>query len=191
MNDKQKFVTQEEFSRLYSEILKLKTNITMAKGQENKLSIVAFDNSLDRLLAVFILATGAAASGMEANIFFTFWATFAMKRNKKLKIKKAFIEKMFSIFMPKGTKKLPLSKMNMGGFGPKIIRNLMKKKDVASLEELIEAANELGVNIFICEMSMDLMGIKPEEIIDYPNLKYAGVSTFLEEASKGKVTLFL
>jgi peroxiredoxin family protein len=178
------FVTKEEFSKLQKQVEDF-------KGQENKVSLLVFSGSLDKLLAAFIIATGAAASGMNVSLFLTFWGTSAFKKSQIKKFKKPIFEKMMGWVLPRGTDKLPLSQMNMAGLGPELIRSMMKKKNVASLEELIEASGELGVKINICEMSMGLMGILPEEIRDYPHLGYAGVATFLEEASKGKVTLFI
>ena len=101
------------------------------------------------------------------------------------------MSKMFGMMLPKGSTKLKLSKMNMGGMGTDMIKNLMKKKHVASLEELIETAGELGVEINICQMSMDLMGFKKEEMIDYPYLKYVGVGTYLSDADESRVQLFI
>ena len=99
--------------------------------------------------------------------------------------------KMFGTMLPKGAGGVKLSKMNMGGMGTTMMRSLMKKKNVASLEQLMELAAELGVRIFVCEMSMDLMGFKREEMIDYPGITYCGVAKFLEEASESKVQLFI
>ena len=101
------------------------------------------------------------------------------------------MEKMFGKMMPKGPKKLKLSKMNMGGMGTAMMKSLMKKKNVASLPEMIALAEELGVKIYVCEMSMDLMGFKREEMIDYEHLTYGGVAGFLEEAASSKVQLFI
>ena len=99
--------------------------------------------------------------------------------------------KMFGWMLPKGARKATLSKMNMGGMGTVMLKDLMKKKNVASLEQMIDMAGQLGVRVYVCEMSMDLMGFKREEMIDYPDLKYAGVATFLAEAKNSKVQLFL
>jgi peroxiredoxin family protein len=104
---------------------------------------------------------------------------------------KDFMSKMFGMMLPKGSKKLKLSHMNMGGMGTAMIRDLMKKKHVASLEEMIATAAELGVEINICQMSMDLMGFQKEEMIDYPNLKYVGVGSYLADAGESRVQLFI
>jgi peroxiredoxin family protein len=165
-------------------------NASAASDREDRLSMIVFSGSLDRLIAAFVLATGAAAMGMSVDMFFTFWGTSAL-RKANVHVPKTFIEKMFGWMLPKGSKKLPLSQMNMGGAGPLMIRGLMKKKGVASVEEMIALAAELGVKINICTMSMDLLGMREGEMIDYPALSYCGVAKFLETAAPGKMTMFL
>lgn len=157
----------------------------------NKLSMVVFSGDLDKLLASFIIATGAVAMGMEVVMFFTFWATPALRDKKKKGKGKDLFGKMFGFMLPKGPSKVKLSKMNMGGMGTGMMKYLMKKKNVQSLDEMISLAAELGVKIYICEMSMDLMGFKPEEMIDYPNIQFVGVAKFLEEAGSSKIQLFI
>lgn len=157
---------------------------------EDMLTIGVISGDLDRIIAAFVIALGAAAYDMEVNMFFTFWGTAALRDPKK-KAKKKFMEKMFGWMMPKGSKKLPLSNMNMAGVGPKMIRSLMKKHGVTSLEDMMKEAGELGVKIYICEMSMELMGFKRKEMIDYPNLEYCGVGTYMGLASQSKQSFFL
>lgn len=164
--------------------------VASAAGQEDRLSLIVFSGSLDRLIAAFVLATGAAAMGMKVSMFFTFWGTAALRRDAK-RLGKSFLERMFGWMLPKGVRKLPLSQMNMGGGGPAMIRYVMKKKGVASVEEMIDIAAELGVELNVCTMSMDLLGMKPAEMLDYPGLGYCGVAKFLETASPGKITLFV
>ena len=159
-------------------------------GQEDKLSLIVFSGSLDRLIAAFVLATGAAAMGMKVSMFFTFWGTSALRRDAR-KLHKTFLERMFGWMLPKGPGHLPLSQMNMAGGGPVMIRYIMKKKGVASVEEMMDLAAELGVTIYVCTMSMDLLGMKEGEMIDYPGLSYCGVAKFLETAAPGKLTLFV
>jgi len=162
-----------------------------ASQQNDQLSIVVFSGDLDKVLAAMIIATGARAMDMEVKLFFTFWAT-TMLRDKKKKVKgKDLISKMFGMMLPKGSKQLKLSQMHMAGMGTAMIRDLMKKKHVASLEEMIATAAELGVEINICQMSMDLMGFKKEEMIDYPHLKYVGVGSYLADAGESRVQLFI
>jgi peroxiredoxin family protein len=101
------------------------------------------------------------------------------------------MERMFGWMLPRGAKKLPLSQMNFAGAGPVLIRHLMKQKGVASVEEMIDLAGELGVKIYVCTMSMDLLGMKKEEFLDFPDLSYCGVGTFVEAAAPGKMTMFV
>jgi peroxiredoxin family protein len=160
-------------------------------GAEDKVSIVVFSGDLDKVLAAFIIATGAVAMGMEAVMFFTFWGTPVLRDSKKKAGGKDLMGKMFGFMLPKGRNAIKLSNMNMAGMGTAMMKSLMKKKNVASVDQMLEMAAELGVKIFVCEMSMSLMGFKKEEFIDYPNLEYVGVATFLEQAKNSKVQLFI
>jgi len=164
---------------------------SMRDERKNKLSMVVFSGDLDKLLAAFIIATGAAAMGLEVVMFFTFWATPALRDPSKKAKGKDIFGKMFGFMLPKGARKVTLSKMHMAGMGTAMLKSLMKKKNVASLEEMIRLAIELEVKIYICEMSMDLMGFKPEEMIDYPGRQFVGVAKFLEEAGDSKIQLFI
>ncbi|HKY35869.1 MAG TPA: DsrE/DsrF/DrsH-like family protein [Polyangiaceae bacterium] len=159
-------------------------------GQEEKLSLIVFSGSLDRLIAAFVLATGAAAMGMKVSMFFTFWGTAALRLDN-VRVKKTFLERLFGWMLPKGVSKLPLSQMNMAGGGPAMIRYIMKKNGVASVEEMIEVCKELGVELNVCTMSMDLLGMKPDELIDYPGRTFCGVAKFIETAAPGKITMLL
>jgi len=161
------------------------------KVPENKLSMIVFSGDLDKILASFIIATGAGAMGMEVVMFFTFWGTSVLRDTSKQVGAKDLMGKMFGAMLPKGACSVKLSKMNMAGMGTKMMKSLMKKKNVASLKQMIEMAGELGVQIYVCEMTMDLMGFKREEMIDYPNISFCGVAKFLEEAMKSKVQLFI
>jgi len=129
--------------------------------------------------------------GMEVVMFFTFWGTTVMRAKNKNVGGKDMMGTMFGAMLPKGAEKVKLSQMNMGGMGTAMMKALMKKKNVASLPEMIALAEELGVKIYVCEMSMDLMGFKREEMVDYEGLSFAGVATFLEEAQNSKVQLFI
>jgi peroxiredoxin family protein len=157
----------------------------------NKLVLICFSGDLDKALAAFIIATGAAAMGMDVVMFFTFWGTPLLRDKKKKAGGKDLMGKMFGTMLPKGVNALKLSKMNMGGMGTAMMKSLMKKKNVASLEDMLALAAEMEVKIFICEMSMDLMGFKREEMIDYPNLTFCGVAKMLEEAQNSKVQFFI
>jgi peroxiredoxin family protein len=165
-------------------------DLVRGASQQEKLSLIVFSGSLDRLIAAFVLATGAAAMGMQVSMFFTFWGTAALRR-ENVHVKKSLLERMFGWMLPKGVKKLPLSQMNMAGGGPAMIRYVMKKNGVASVEEMIELSKELGVELNVCTMSMDLLGMKPDELIDYPGRSFCGVAKFLETAAPGKITMFL
>jgi peroxiredoxin family protein len=129
--------------------------------------------------------------GMEVVMFFTFWGTPVLRDKNKSVGGKDTMGKMFGAMLPKGTGQVKLSKMNMGGMGTMMMKNLMKQKNVASLEEMMALAEELGVRIIICEMSMDLMGFKREEMIEYEHLDFGGVAKFIAEAGTSKIQLFI
>lgn len=158
---------------------------------EDQLSMVVFSGDLDRLLAAFIIAVGAAAMYEKVVMFFTFWGIPAMRDIKKHVKKADFMASMFGKMLPKGSTKLKLSQMHMAGLGTNMMKGLMNKKGVMSLESLMKAAADYGVEIVICEMSMELMGFKMEELIDYPNISLGGVAKFLNEAGESKATLFI
>ena len=186
---KKEALTVEDLAKQIEELRRHIGNIK--PGADDKVSIIVFSGELDKVLAAFIIATGAAAMGMEAVMFFTFWGTPVLRDAKKNASGKDFMGKMFDFMLPKGLHSIKLSKMNMGGMGTSMMKSLMKKKNVASLGEMLEMAAEVGVKICICEMSMSLMGFKKEEFVDYPNLDYVGVATFLEQAKNSKVQLFI
>ena len=173
------------------EELKTQVDALSNKAVENKLSMVVFSGELDKVLAAFVIATGAVAMGMDVVMFFTFWGTPVLRDKKKKAGGKDVMGKMFGAMLPTGTGDVKLSNMNMGGMGTAMMKSLMKKKNVASLEEMLAMAEELGVRIYVCEMSMDLMGFKREEFIDYKGMGFAGVATFLQEAANSKVQLFI
>lgn len=173
------------------EIEAIKAQLEARPGAKNKLSMVVFSGDLDKHIASMIIATGAAAMGMEVVLFYTFWGTAALRDPKKKVGGKNFISKMFGMMLPKGRNKLTLSQMHMAGAGTAMIKGLMKQKNVASLDQLFEAAGMMGVKIYICQMSMDLMGMKYEEMIDYPGMEVVGVATFLDHAKESSVQLFI
>lgn len=154
-----------------------------------KKTLVVFSNDFDRVMAAFIIANGAAAMGSEVTMFFTFWGINALRRPAPVAVKKTLIEKMFGRMMPRGAGKLTLSKMNMGGLGLAMIKDIMKKKNVPSLPGLIASAKAAGVRLVVCTMSMELMGIKREEIID--GVEEGGVAMYLDKAEAGNVNLFI
>ena len=173
------------------EELKAQVDALSKKSVDNKLSMVVFSGDLDKVLAAFVIATGAVAMGMDVIMFFTFWGTPVLRDKQKKVGGKDMMGKMFGAMLPSGTGDVKLSNMNMGGMGTAMMKSLMKKKNVASLEEMLSLAEELGVRIYVCEMSMDLMGFQRDEFIDYKGLDFAGVATFLQEAADSKVQLFI
>ena len=156
---------------------------------ENKKTIIVFSGDLDRAMASFIIANGAAAMGNEVAMFFTFWGLNILRKPEKIRTKKGFLEAMFGWMMPRGAGKLGLSKMNFGGIGAIMMKSVMKQKQVNTIQELLESARALGVKMIACTMSMDVMGFKEEELID--GLEFAGVATYLGEADEANVNLFI
>jgi peroxiredoxin family protein/rhodanese-related sulfurtransferase/TusA-related sulfurtransferase len=152
-------------------------------------TLVVFSGDLDKAIAAFIIANGSASMGKPVTMFFTFWGLNILRKDQYVPVKKGFMEKMFAMMMPRGSKSLPLSRMNMLGMGPRLIRMVMKKKNISSLEELIAQSRNLGVRLVACNMSMDVMGIKREELMD--GVEIGGVATFLNSAEKSKITLFI
>ncbi|TDP59075.1 DsrE/DsrF/DrsH-like family protein [Aminicella lysinilytica] len=152
-------------------------------------TMIVFDGDLDKVLASFIIANGAAAMGRPVTMFFTFWGLNVLRKPEKVKVKKTMIEKMFGAMMPRGTGKLKLSNMNMMGMGTKMMKKVMKAKNVMSLEELIEEAKKNGVKLVACTMSMDIMGITADELID--GVELAGVASYLGDAEVSNVNLFI
>lgn len=152
-------------------------------------TIIMFSGDLDKAMASLIIANGAAAMGDEVTMFYTFWGLNVLRKAQKIKVKKAFMEKMFGFMMPRGANKLGLSKMNFGGAGTAMMKSIMKKKNVNSLPQLLENAQAMGVKMIACTMSMDVMGIKKEELIE--GIELAGVATYLGEADNANVNLFI
>lgn len=163
----------------------------LEKNRKDQLSIAIVSGDLDKILATMIISLAAAASDTKVKLFFSFWSLSALRDQKKKAHGKDFISKMFGLMLPKGRNKLKLSKMNMMGMGPAMIKFLMRKQNVMSLDEMFKQAAELGIEIIVCEMSMNLMGFKKEEIIDYPHLSYAGAATFVAEASESSIQFFI
>ena len=156
--------------------------------QEGK-TIIVFSGDLDKVLASFIIANGAAAMGRPVTMFFTFWGLTALRRAEKLPVQKTFMESMFGAMLPRGSRKLTLSRMNMAGVGTAMMKKIMGDKNVDSLESLIQKAMRQGVRIVACTMSMDVMGIKPEELID--GVELGGVGAYLGDAEESNVNLFI
>jgi len=157
--------------------------------EKKNMTMVVFSGDLDKAIAAFIIANGAASMDKKVTLFFTFWGINVLRKETHEPVKKNFIEKMFGFMMPKGSKKLALSNMNMAGMGPKMIRSIMKKKNVQSLEELIKSAMDSGVEVVACQMSMDLLGIKEEELLD--GVKFGGVGYMIAESDDSSATMFI
>ncbi|NOU69297.1 hypothetical protein GC096_35360 [Paenibacillus sp. LMG 31461] len=156
---------------------------------KEKSTIVLFSGELDKAIAAFIIANGAAAYDHEVTMFFTFWGLNALRKDESVPIKKGWLESMFGKMMPRGANKLGLSKMNFGGLGPKMIKHVMKKHNALTLPQLIELAQEQGVKLVACTMTMDLLGLQKEELLD--GIEYAGVAAYLGDAADAKVNLFI
>jgi len=159
-----------------------------AQLPQNK-TIIVFSGDLDKAIASFIIATGAAAMGRKVTMFFTFWGLNVLRKPKGKSPQKDLLARMFGMMMPRGSQKLGLSRMNMLGIGPRMIRMVMNMKNVDSLEGLIEQAKNNGVVLMACQMSMDVMGIKHEELLD--GVEIGGVATYLGEAEDANVNLFI
>lgn len=155
---------------------------------DNK-NLIVFSGDLDKAIASFIIANASAALGRKVSMFFTFWGLNILRKPEKVKVKKDFISKMFGMMMPRGSKKLSLSKMNMGGMGAQMIRYVMKNKNVDSLEDLIKLAQANGVELVACSMSMDIMGIKESELLD--GVKLGGAAAMLANAEESDMSLFI
>ena len=159
-----------------------------AKGDDK--TIIVFSGDLDKAIASFIIANGALSMGRKVTMFFTFWGLNVLRKpGKVVGLRKNLIEQAFGWMMPRGSRKLALSRMNMGGMGGKLIRGLMKHKHVPALEEMMAMAIQAGANIVACQMSMELMGIRPEELID--GVQVGGVAMYLEASERADNNLFI
>jgi NADPH-dependent 2,4-dienoyl-CoA reductase/sulfur reductase-like enzyme/peroxiredoxin family protein/rhodanese-related sulfurtransferase/TusA-related sulfurtransferase len=156
---------------------------------DNGATLIVFSNDLDKALASFVLANGAAASGKKVTMFFTFWGLSVLRKKNTPPVKKDFMGKMFGMMLPKGMEKLSLSSMNMGGMGSAMMKSRMKKKHVDQVHQMFEDAKKVGVKMVACQMSMDIMGIKKEELVD--GIEIGGVATYMADASESKVNLFI
>lgn len=157
--------------------------------QADELSMIVFSGDLDKVLAAFIIANGAAAMEKPVTMFFTFWGLNVLRKPESVPVKKGLVEKMFGWMMPRGAEKLTLSKMNMGGMGTMMMKRVMQQKNVYSLPKLMDTAREQGVRLVACTMSMDVMGIRAEELIE--GVEFGGVASFLDAADRSKTTLFI
>ncbi|WP_242694751.1 DsrE/DsrF/DrsH-like family protein [Pseudogracilibacillus auburnensis] len=156
---------------------------------KKKTTIVLFSGDYDKAMAAYIIANGAAAFDHEVTIFHTFWGLNALRKDEQIPVKKNIMEKLFGKMMPRGANKMSLSKMNFAGMGPKMIKNIIKKHNAVPLPQLIKMAQEQGINLVACTMTMDLLGLQQEELLD--DIEYAGVAAYLGEAEEGNVNLFI
>lgn len=188
-----KFIENRSEGGKYMVVLEKSTpcsvEATKITSEEKGKTFILFSDDLDKTLATFVLANGAAATGKKVSIFFTFWGLNAIKKVHKPKVQKGIWGKMFSMMLPSDSTKLALSKMNMMGIGAKMMRFLMKKKGVDSLETLRQQAIDNGVEFIACQMSMDVMGVKREELLD--EVTIGGVATYMDRAEQANVNLFI
>jgi len=173
----------EQISDLYEAVRTGGGNIP-----EHRATLMVLSGDLDKLFAAFSIALGAAANGMQVSMFFTFWGLNALRTGRKF-ANKDLAEKMIAAMLPSGPDSVPASKMNMLGIGPIFFKYLMKKKNVQSLSDMIKLAREMDVRMIACDTSMAVMGIQRSELI--PDIDYGGVATYMEVASKSKITLFI
>lgn len=198
---KLKIITQKENNNLASKDLNALTErvehleqqvagLVESPSQEieDRLAMVVFSGDLDKAIAAFIIATGAAALGFNVSMFFTFWGINIIKKKQQYRDKN-LLEKGFTAMMPGNSENLPLSQMNYFGMGAKLIRKVMKDKGVSSIEELIKTSQELGVRLVSCTMSQELLGINKKELMD--GTENGDVATFLGDTSRAKATIFI
>jgi peroxiredoxin family protein len=155
---------------------------------DNHVTLVVFSGDLDRQLASLVIATGATAMGLDVSIFYTFWGLSALKKRSRL-AGKSWKEKMFALMTPKRLGSLPVSRMNFGGVGRAMLKSMMRDKQVASIDELFDMARQMDVKLIACTMSMDVMGITKDELID--GVALGGAATFLGDAARSRVALFI
>lgn len=159
--------------------------------ETKRTAIVLFSGDYDKAMAAYIIANGAAAYDHEVTIFHTFWGLNALRKDEAAALPKpkGFMEKMFGLMMPRGADKMGLSRMNFAGAGPRMIKDIMKKHNAVPLPQLIEMAHEQDIKLVACTMTMDLLGLQKEELLD--GIQYAGVAAYLGDAQDGHVNLFI
>jgi len=156
---------------------------------DDRAALVVFSGDLDKVFAAFVIATGAAAAGLETSIFFTFWGLSVLKKKGAAGGRKSIMERMFALMTPSSSESLGTSKMNFFGMGAVMLRKMMADKQIVSLEEMMQLARDLGVKMIACTMSMDAMGVSKAELVD--GLEYGGVATYMADAANSRVTLFI
>lgn len=163
--------------------------VTPASGGSRDKTFIMFSDSLDRAIATFVLANGAAATGGKVTIFFTFWGLNVIKKRRKPHVEKDIFGRMFAWMLPSDSTCLHLSKMSMLGLGDRLMRHIMRRKNISQLEELMREAVYNGVELIACQMTMDMMGISRDELID--GVTVGGVATYMERAGNSGVNLFI
>ena len=180
----------DRLANLESQILQISKAVKLLEAEKSpdRISMLVFSGDMDKLMAAFIIATGAVSMEMEVCMYFTYWGLNALRKSTIYK-HKPIPERMIAAMLPSGPASVGTSKMNFFGMGPMFFKHLMKQKNVQSLPELISLAQELEVNMIACQMSMEIMGITKEELID--GLSFGGVATYIGDAANSKVTLFV
>jgi peroxiredoxin family protein len=175
---------------LEARVRNLETRLAQVEERtpEDRVALVVFSGDLDKVLGAFVIATGAAAMGQQVSMFFTFWGLAVLKKGTDLGGKTLF-QRMMAVMSPGSSQSLPVSKMNYFGVGAKMLRAMMKEKNVSSLEEMITLARDLGVRMIACEMSRDVMGIKESELVG--GVECGGVAAFLADSLRSRTSLFI
>ncbi|MGM8215757.1 DsrE/DsrF/DrsH-like family protein [Bacillaceae bacterium W0354] len=158
-------------------------------SERKKTNIILFSGDYDKVMAAYIIANGAAAYDHDVTVFHTFWGLNALRKDEKVRPNKTFMEKLFGKMMPRGADNMPLSKMQFLGMGPKMIKGVMKKHNAMSLPALIDLAIEQDITLLACTMTMDLLGLKQEELLD--GIEYGGVAAYIAEGEQGSINLFI
>lgn len=181
-----------ENSTLEARLLELEAKFAQHEVEQrhraNGITIIAFSGDMDKLLAAFTLATGAAAMGLRVSIFFTFWALLALKQRSVFKGKRG-IDWLMTAMMPAGPSQLGVSKWNVLGLGRLFFENRMRQQQVANLEQLMALAREMNVRLIACETSMQMMAVSESELVE--GVQYGGAAACLDEALNGSITLFV
>ena len=186
-NDTEKnLMVSDDISKKVKE---LENRIAALEKKDDHLTLVLFSGDFDKAMAAFIIANGGIAMDMKVTIFATFWGLDVLKKSSFNTAGRGFLEKMVLAMRPKGAGKLGTSKMNFGGIGPKLFKFMMKSKNVEQLESLIKMAQDYGVRIIACQMTVDLMGLKSSDLID--GVESGGVGAFLASSSHSNTTLFI
>ncbi len=160
-----------------------------ARCEPRKKTVVVFSGDLDRALAAFLIANGGAAMGSQVTMFFTFWGLNILRRPEKISAGQSLIRRLLGWMMPRRATRLKLSNVNMAGMDAAMIKDIMRQKHVQSLPQMMELVRKAGVRLVACSMSMDLMGIKPDELID--GIEQGRAAMYLDNAEAGNVSLFI